>query len=126
MEDASGRLGRFGTLQGMSADLPALRRLAGRQGGVFTREQARQRGVSEPRIRRLLRAGEWLVVRRGVLAPAAAAEESSRRLVAEAAAAWLALGRRPVLSHSSAALLHRLVLSQEGGAELTADPRVLR
>ena len=110
----------------MHADLPDLRRLAERQGGVVTREQARQCGCPEPQIRRLIRAGDWKPLRRGVLAAAAVVQEPGRRRVAEAAAAWLALGRRPVLSHTSAALLHHLVLPDDPAVELTADPRVLR
>lgn len=111
----------------MHADLPALRRLAADQGGVVTRAQARACGCAEPEIRRLLRAGRWVTVRRGVLAAADAITEPHRRLVADAAAVWLALGRRPVLSHGSAALLHGLVLpASPTRAELTADPRVLR
>jgi hypothetical protein len=127
VDDGGGCAGRFGTLLCVHADLPALGLLAGRQGGVVTRAQARRCGCAEPEIRRLIRAGEWVVVRRGMLAPAVAVEEPRRRRIAEAAAAWLALDRRPVLSHGSAALVHRLVLpDDEASVELTADPRVLR
>lgn len=110
----------------MHADLPTLRRLADRQGGVVTREQARRCGCPEAEIRRLLRAGDWVTVRRGVLAAAERVADARGRQVAEAAAAWLALGRRPVVSHASAGLLHHLVMPAHAGVELTADPRVLR
>jgi Transcriptional regulator, AbiEi antitoxin/Protein of unknown function (DUF559) len=108
------------------ADRPTLRRLAEMQGGAVTREQARRCGCPEPEIRRLIRAGDWVIVRRGVLAAAVVVEEPRRLRVAEAAAAWLSLGRRPVLSHTSAALLHRLVLPDDPVVQLTADPRTLR
>jgi putative AbiEi antitoxin of type IV toxin-antitoxin system/uncharacterized protein DUF559 len=126
VDDGSGAAARLVSIVGVHAELAALRRCADRQGGVVTREQARRCGCPEPEIRRLIRAGDWVVVRRGVLAAAERLEDSRRREVAEAAAAWLALGRRPVLSHASAALLHRLVLPAEARVELTADPRVLR
>lgn len=110
----------------MHPDLPALRRLADRQGGVVTREQARRCGCPEPQIRRLLRAGDWVTVRRGMLAAAEVVDQPRRRLVAETAAAWLALGRRPVASHAAAAVLHDLLPADEPTVELTADPRELR
>jgi Transcriptional regulator, AbiEi antitoxin/Protein of unknown function (DUF559) len=119
-------LRRFCDDRGVHSELAGLRRLADRQGGVVTREQARRCGCPDAEIRRLLRSGDWVTVRRGLLAAARRVADPRGRLVAEAAAAWLALGRRPVLSHASAGLLHQLVLPAYGGVELTADPRVLR
>jgi hypothetical protein len=117
---------RFARVVVVHPDLVALRRLAAVQGGVVTRGQARSCGCTEPEIRRLLRSGAWTTVRRGVLAAADSVAEPPRRLVAEAAAVWLALGRRPVLSHGSAAALHGLVLpAVPSVAEVTADRRVL-
>jgi hypothetical protein len=111
----------------MDEDSRTVRAVADRQGGVVTREQAHECGCGEAGIRRLIRSGQWVSLRRGVLAPADLLADPHRRLLADAAAVWLALGRRPVLSHGTAAVVHGLLLPHlPGRAELTADPRVLR
>ncbi|WP_027342568.1 type IV toxin-antitoxin system AbiEi family antitoxin domain-containing protein [Hamadaea tsunoensis] len=51
-------------------DAVALRRLASRQQGLFTRGQARDLGFSAYQIRRRIQAGEWLVVAGAALAVA--------------------------------------------------------
>ncbi|MFL6127633.1 MAG: type IV toxin-antitoxin system AbiEi family antitoxin domain-containing protein [Mycobacteriales bacterium] len=111
----------------MDEDVRTALALAERQGGVVTREQARACGCGEARIRRLLHSGQWVSLRRGALAPADVVADPHRRLLADAAAVWLALGRRPVLSHGTAALVHDLLLPlPPSRAELTAEPHVLR
>jgi predicted transcriptional regulator of viral defense system len=109
----------------MHPGLPTLARLAARQGGVVTREQARRAGCTESEIRRFLHRGDWTAVRRGLYAASDAVVEPRLRLIAEAAACWLALGRRPVISHGTAAMLHGLVPSAGPTVELTADPNQL-
>lgn len=87
------------------------------QGGAITRRQALG-GCSAGEIRGHLRRGTWTAVRRGVYV--AGRPEGRQRLVAEAAACWLALGRRAVLSHDAAAALHGLLSPEDGAVELTS------
>lgn len=49
------------------------------------------------------------------------APTGTERLVAQAAACWLALGERAVVSHSTAAVVHGLLSPEEPLVELTSD-----
>lgn len=103
-----------------------LARIAASQGGVFTRRQALEAGLT-PRQIRVVTAAEWLVLRRGVYAERDRAEALSpeARHVLEAAAFALASRLGPVASHGTAALVHALPLI--GGLpklpQLTRPPR---
>lgn len=74
--------------------------------GLITRRQALQAGLVEERIDRLVRTGEWVVVRRGVYAEArlvaALTTLREKRLLADRAAS-LRITRPHVMSHDSAA-----------------------
>lgn len=78
----------------------------GASGGLITRTQALDLGLSPERIRALLRHGEWVWVRRGVYADGAVwagADEYVGRPRLRARAAVLTMRRSWVLSHDSAA-----------------------
>lgn len=73
----------------------------------------------------MLRSGRWTAVRRGVYVETASFARAAER--SRLAAAWLALDRRAVVSHRSAAALHGLaLLGPPGPAQLTAAPGTLR
>ncbi len=84
---------------------PRLHRMASSQGGVFTRRQCYQLGMTDDEIRPHLAGGEWRVVRRG----AYVARESGRSsgpaepLALQDRAAHLLMERPHVMSHDSAA-----------------------
>lgn len=81
-------------------------------GGLVTRAQALDLGLSPARIRSLVRHGEWILVRRSVYCDAAvwdAADEYVGRPRLRARAAILTMRRAWVLSHDSAA--HELGLA---------------
>lgn len=83
------------------------------QGGVVTRAQL-VAALGEAAVRRALRAGDWQLVRRGVYATRAAVdagrEDPRRQHRLECAAQVLLSDRELVVSHSSAAVLHRMTL----------------
>lgn len=76
-------------------------------GGPFTRTQARAAGFSGAKIRRLLRSGAWVTLRRGVYVEAsvlaAADDDRRRRHALEVAAVLVSLGRDVVAGGLSAA-----------------------
>ena len=78
-----------------------------RQHGLITRAQAQHAGLAPDTIDRLVRAGDWVGVRRGVYADGrtvlAASTYAGRRLLADRAAS-LRIDRAHVMSHDSAAL----------------------
>lgn len=84
--------------------------IAARQGGVFTREQALRCGYSDEIIKRRLRSGTWTRIRRGAYAPSGLMDglDAADRHVMIIRAVMLALPRTAVVSHVSAAMLHRL------------------
>lgn len=87
-----------------------LRQLAAEQGGVFTRRQAFECGYSNDDVRHLLGAKEWTRVRRGVYAESRTLESltpTAEHLV-RTHAVVLAVARRAIVSHTSAALVHGL------------------
>ncbi|MGY1742233.1 MULTISPECIES: type IV toxin-antitoxin system AbiEi family antitoxin domain-containing protein [unclassified Blastococcus] len=83
------------------------------RGGVFTVEDARRAGLRPDQIRSAVVSGAWRPLRRGIYVTserwAAARDVRARHLLA-AAAALTALDPGPVLSHTSAARFHELVL----------------
>lgn len=104
---------------------PLLRSVADQQLGVFTARDARRAGYRDDEIRSALSSGSWLRLRRGVYietgtAARARAEPRSGHLV-DCVAVLAALDRGPVLSHASAARLHRLVVpaSSDSGVRLS-------
>lgn len=93
---------------------PDLAAAAGRRGGVFTVADARRAGYRPDQIRTAVVTGAWRRLRRGIYVPAetwaaAAADERARHLL-HCLAALTALGTGPVISHSSAARFHELLL----------------
>jgi hypothetical protein len=90
----------------MEEFLPALAAVAGGQGGLFTRAQARAAGYDDDDVRRLARrAGPWVVVRRGVYLSRTVWEavSESERWRYRDHAAHLAMEAPHALSHDSAA-----------------------
>ncbi len=81
---------------------------------VFTRAHARATGYSDAHIRRLLRGGEWVPLRRGVYVAAstlaAAAGDDEREHALAAASALLALDHDAVAASTSAARILGLPL----------------
>lgn len=106
---------------------PELLSAARRRGGVFTVADARRAGYRTDQIRTAVVSGAWHRLRRGVYVPAetwsaAAADPGARHLLAVLATLTV-LGEGPVVSHSSAARLHGLVLPRAAGdaVRLTHD-----
>jgi hypothetical protein len=96
---------------------PQLQAIADRRLGVFTSREALAVGLTVDDIRAELRARRWLRLRKGIYMSAAAwapADERGRHLLASVAV-LLSLDPGPVLSHASAARLHRLVVPASDG-----------
>ncbi|MDT0278337.1 type IV toxin-antitoxin system AbiEi family antitoxin domain-containing protein [Blastococcus goldschmidtiae] len=96
---------------------PDLEFAARRRGGVFTVADARRAGYRPDEIRAAVVSGAWHRLRRGVYVPAdvwavVAADGRARHLL-DTLAAVTVLGAGPVVSHSSAARFHRLVLPRQ-------------
>jgi hypothetical protein len=96
---------------------PALEFAARRRGGVFTVADARRAGYRTDEIRTAVGTGAWHRLRRGVYVRAevwavSAADDRTRHLL-DVLAALTVLGSGPVVSHSSAARVHRLVLPRQ-------------
>jgi hypothetical protein len=98
---------------------------------LATTAQWAARGVSEGRLRRLVRAGDLVLVRRGVYARAdslaSSAGDPARLHAFRVAAALLPPGPLASASHESAAILHGLDLLErppEGRVTLTRPPHV--
>ncbi len=85
---------------------PDLLAVISARGGVFTRADALAAGYDADEIRRRLRSGRWVRVRRGIFAVPGSDGAPDRRLehLLRAAAALAALGGRAVASHRTAAL----------------------
>src|SRR4051794_20142096 len=96
---------------------PALRRLAAPRMGVFTAADARQAGYRPDEIRTALASRQWRRLRRGVyitaqdLAPVAS--DPRLRHMVDCIAVVLSLGDGPVVSHTSAARVHQLLLPRD-------------
>jgi len=98
--------------------LPGLVPVAAAQCGAFTAPQSYAAGYSDDEVRARVRAGRWVALRRGVYATREEVEqvadgEARHRLLA--AAGLLALEPGAVLSHISAATLHRVDLRTSPG-----------
>jgi len=99
---------------------PELQAIADRQGGIVLRRQAIAVGYSPAELRALLRpGGEWAAARRGAYAESHVIEAASAtdRLIAKDWAAHLVTRVPHVMSHDSAARLHRLPLIEPESAE---------
>ncbi|MCF6745013.1 hypothetical protein E9529_12120 [Blastococcus sp. KM273128] len=94
---------------------PLLEAAAQRRGGVFTVADARRAGFRPDEIRSAVGSGAWHRLRRGIYVaqPAWAAADPRGRHLLAAAAALAALRPGRVLSHSSAARFHDLVLPRD-------------
>lgn len=91
--------------------IPSLSATADRQLGVFTAAQARLVGVGDDEVRRDVRRGSLVAVRRGIYCLAAdRAPEGQEQHLQDAMAAVLASSREVVASHWTAALAHGLPL----------------
>ena len=96
---------------------PDLEFAARRRGGVFTVADARRAGYRPDQIRAAVGSGSWHRLRRGVYVPAqvwalSAGDDRARHLL-QTLAALTVLGAGPVVSHSSSARFHRLVLPRQ-------------
>lgn len=82
--------------------------LAAGHGGAFTTSEAAACGYSTDAVRAFVRDGTWLRLRRGTYTHRAAylALDGIGRHVVDIHAALLAFGRRVVVSHTSAVVLH--------------------
>jgi hypothetical protein len=106
---------------------PALRHLAEPRLGVFTSAEARQVGYSPDEIKTALGSGRWRRLRRGIYIASEdlqLAEQDPRlRHIVECMAVVLRLDAGPVVSHASAARLHRLLVPEHvGGTVRLTDP----
>jgi predicted transcriptional regulator of viral defense system len=103
--------------------LPGLQAVADARLGVFTAQEALAVGHTVDDIRAELRSRRWRRLRKGVYVSSdrlAAADRRTLHLV-DAVAVLLSLDPGPVLSHASAARLHRLLVpgSEASGVRLT-------
>ncbi|MGY1704067.1 type IV toxin-antitoxin system AbiEi family antitoxin domain-containing protein [Geodermatophilus sp. SYSU D00697] len=101
---------------------PLLEPVALRRLGVFTVADARRAGYRADEIRSLVGTGAWHRLRRGIYieTPAwvALTEDDRARHLVHCVAVLTALGPGPVVSHSSAARFHSLVLPRDAGEEV--------
>lgn len=81
---------------------PAVAATMARQHGVITRQQARECGLSDDQIKRLVRAGHWVPLGHGVFRLAGAPFTWHTKVMAAC------LGGRAVASHRTGAVLHGL------------------
>jgi Transcriptional regulator, AbiEi antitoxin len=93
----------------------ALGDLAASQRGLFSVTQAKLIGVSNAQLLRAEAAGQLRRVRRGVYAAAGAPCSPWEQVVSAA----LAAGPEAIVSHASAAAIHRFEYGAAGGVELT-------
>lgn len=99
---------------------PQLRAIADRQGGIILRHQAIAAGYGAAELRALLRpGGDWIAVRRGAYADRHVIEAASAtdRLIAKDWAAHLVTRVPHIMSHDSAARLHRVPLVDSESTE---------
>ena len=92
---------------------PELRAYAARQGGAFTRAQAREAHYTERQMKTLLRpGGEWAVLRHGVYAERAFVDclDTTEKYVLGVHAVVLSTRPGNAISHTSAAAIHRIPL----------------
>lgn len=93
---------------------------AGRRLGAFTSREALAAGYSVDEIKVALRTRRWIRLRKGVYIEAArwAAADERERHLALAAAVLECLSAGPVLSHASAARLHRFLVPDAAGPDV--------
>ena len=94
---------------------PQIAALMSAQRGLVLRRQALKAGVTVERIGRLVRQGEWIVVRRGVYTTSVywdTLDEHHGRPLLRVWAASLNMSQPHVLSHESSALAHRMQILQ--------------
>jgi hypothetical protein len=107
---------------------PRLEELAARRLGVFTGREAIGAGYRPDEIRAELSTGRWCRLRRGVYMRAeefARSRDDDRlRHLVECIAVLVALGRGPVISHVSAARVHRFLLPRGSDAEVRLTDEV--
>ena len=96
-------------------------KIAARQAGLVTNRQLRLVGASPAAIARLVREGQLVPIRRGVLAVAGAPADDRRTARAAALASPDA-----VVSHRSAAWLHQLITRQPNLVDLTTQRRPIK
>jgi hypothetical protein len=101
---------------------PELAKVAERRLGIFTAVEAVRAGYRPDEIRSALSSGRWRRMRRGVYMRADdyARTRGDARLVhiAECVAVLVTLGSGPVISHTSAARVHRLLLPNDVRGEV--------
>lgn len=100
---------------------PVIRDAMDRHGQVFTAAHARRAGVGRNDVAPLLRSGQWRRLRHGVYTTGAVWREheaTGRTHLLHCAAVLLRLDGRAVLSHTSAARVHQLVLPAGVGDEV--------
>ena len=101
---------------------PTLEALARRRFGVFTAAEARRAGCRPDEIRSALSSGRWHRLRRGVYVDAqrwgAVRDDARSRHLVESVAVVLSLGPGPVLSHGSAARVHRVLVPASAGEDV--------
>lgn len=88
--------------------------------GVFTSQEALAAGYVVDDVKAALRSGRWVRLRKGVYTTRerlAAADDRDRHLL-NCVAVLLSLGHGPVLSHSSAARLHGLLVPQRESGDV--------
>lgn len=99
---------------------PGLSAVAARRLGVFTSQQALSVGYRVEDVRAELRSRRWSRLRKGVYIATehlSTADSRERHLI-DCVAVLLALGPGPVLSHTSAARVHGLVLPRDDSSEV--------
>lgn len=99
---------------------PELEAAARRRGGVFTVADARRAGYRPDEVRTAVASGAWHRLRRGVYTAAetwavSVADPRARQML-DTLAALAVLGSGPVVSHSSAARFHELIVPRATGA----------
>lgn len=92
-----------------------LNQIAAEQRGLFSVSQARSVGASHPQLQRALSSGTLRRVRRGVYAIKGTAPSRWEEMIAAA----LVAGPGAVVSHQSAAAVHRFEYASPGPVELT-------
>ena len=101
---------------------PRLEHIAASRLGIFTGREAVAAGYRPDEIRAELSAGRWRRLRRGVYMQseqfARSREDERLRHLVDCVAVLVSLGRGPVISHASAARMHRFVTPRDIGAEV--------
>lgn len=101
---------------------PYLRHVADRQYGVFTGRDVRRAGYRDDEVKAFLRTGQWRRLRRGVYIEgdrySVVRDDARARHVVECLAVLVSLGPGPVISHESAARVHRFVVPPSAASDV--------